>query len=305
MSTLVICRGLPASGKSTWAEEWITNDPAHRLSVSRDFIRLSVLRMPSTLGNKRQETLVTSLQRQMVQEALLNGWSVCVDDTNLPQSRAKDWADLAQRCRAQFEVKDFTHVSVEICVERDANRLGTPKYVGWDVIRSMHSRFLASGNFSAVVEARVEPEPAKTYVRNDACERDAFIFDIDGTLALMSGRSPYEWHRVGEDKPNEWVVNLARALSEVGYGILCVSGRDEVSRGLTEAWLEKYNVPYDELHMRPQGDTRKDSIVKSEIFFGEIADKWYVHGVFDDRNQVVEFWRSIGVPCAQVALGEF
>lgn len=40
----------------------------------------------------------------------------------------------------------------------------------------------------------------------------AVIVDIDGTVALMDGRSPYDMTRVFEDKPNEPVIAVVRSL---------------------------------------------------------------------------------------------
>lgn len=57
--------------------------------------------------------------------------------------------------------------------------------------------------------------------------------------------------------------------------------------------------------MRPEGDIRKDSIVKREIFENYIRDYYNIQFVLDDRNQVVEMWRSLGLKCLQVAEGDF
>ena len=58
--------------------------------------------------------------------------------------------------------------------------------------------------------------------------------------------------------------------------MILVSGRDEVCRSETEAWLEKHDIEYKALFMRPAGDKRKDTIVKREIFDREIRDKYAV-----------------------------
>jgi hypothetical protein len=132
------------------------------------------------------------------------------------------------------------------------------------------------------------------------------LVDIDGTVALMNGRSPYDWRRVGEDLPNPAVIAAVRAMHAAGHGIVYCSGRDAVCRPQTEAWLEQHvGVPYLALHMRPQGDSRKDSVVKREIFDTEIRDRYDVVGVFDDRQQVVRMWRSLGLTVFQVAEGNF
>lgn len=133
----------------------------------------------------------------------------------------------------------------------------------------------------------------------------AVMVDVDGTLALnTSGRSPYDMARVGEDEPNEPVAELVRDLSQIGYSIVLCSGRDESARDATLGWLARHRIPFDALHMRAVGDTRKDSVVKLELF-EEIRGRWNVRFVLDDRNQVVKAWRSIGLPVFQVADGDF
>lgn len=41
MNTLTITRGLPGSGKSTWAKAWTAADPTCRARVNRDDLRLN------------------------------------------------------------------------------------------------------------------------------------------------------------------------------------------------------------------------------------------------------------------------
>lgn len=303
MTELVITRGLPASGKSRWAMAW--GSIGDRVVIERDMIRLDIMGMQTTKGTQQQEDLVTKLQRSMVEQALCSGWSVCVADTNLPQSRAREWAALAAQCHAEFRVADHSHVPLEDCLRWNATRTGTVKFVPESVIIDMHQRFIASGNFQAQVEP-VVIEPVRQY-KSDWTKRlpEAFIFDIDGTLALMGERSPFEWHKVGLDRPNHWVMDIAEAVVEAGYKVIVMSGRDGVCRPETEAWLKLWSVPYDVLLMRHSNDNRKDSIIKAELFWDNVAPHYSVSGVFDDRNQVVEMWRAMGVNCAQVALGDF
>lgn len=135
---------------------------------------------------------------------------------------------------------------------------------------------------------------------------DCYIFDLDGTLAKMNGRSAYNWNAVDTDLPNEPVVRLYKMLmAQEILDVIVVSGRDSVCRAKTEAWLSEYCGRPDALFMRPQGDNRDDRIVKQEIYEREIKGKYRVLGIFDDRNKVVRFWRSLGLPCFQVAEGDF
>jgi predicted kinase len=303
---LVITRGLPASGKTTWARAWVGDDP-WRLRVNRDDLRSMATGRAVLPG--RLEDAVTVAQHAAVEALLRAGHAVVVDDTNLRLRHARAWAELAGRADADFAVRDFTDVPVAVCVERDAARAAAGEAaVGADVIRDLHARFLAHGPLPPVrvpdgVPAVDRPMPG-TYVPDPALP-PAWIVDVDGTLALMADRSPYAWHRVGEDAPNPPVVELVRALRAAGNAILVVSGRDGVARAATLAWLDRHEIPHDLLLLRARGDARRDSVVKREIFDRRIRHVWQVRGVLDDRDQVVRMWRHLGLTCAQVAPGDF
>jgi hypothetical protein len=143
------------------------------------------------------------------------------------------------------------------------------------------------------------------------------IFDIDGTLAEISHR-----HHWVKNKPKNWkafnaamhldgvhndVVDMLKILSE-SYVILLASGRGEESRDVTVNWLN--NVAgikglYNKLYMRPLKDNRSDVIVKSEILDQILKDGFEPVMVFDDRQGVVDMWRSRGIRTYQVAPGDF
>ena len=126
-------------------------------------------------------------------------------------------------------------------------------------------------------------------------EREYIIFDIDGTLAHMGDRSPFAWDKVDTDLPNVHVVKMAQVLSQHGK-IIVMSGRDSCCRDLTIAWLEKHNVPFFEVHMRAMNDSRKDSIIKKELYEAKVKYRFNILGVFDDRLQVKRLWHELGLP---------
>ncbi len=135
----------------------------------------------------------------------------------------------------------------------------------------------------------------------------AWLVDIDGTLSLRGSRDPYDWRRVDEDGPNQPVVLAVQALAAhpITAAIIVISGRHERARQLTSRWLERHDVPYKKLVMRPDDDYRPDDIVKEELFRKEIEPWYTVAGVIDDRAKVVAMWRRLGLVCFQVAEGDF
>jgi phosphoglycolate phosphatase-like HAD superfamily hydrolase len=137
--------------------------------------------------------------------------------------------------------------------------------------------------------------------------REAIIVDIDGTLAdnKLGKRGIFDWHLVSGDQPHLDIIELVTLYKYAGYAILVVSGRDEICRGDTEDWLEIHDVPCDELFMRPLDDNRKDTVIKEEIYRAKIEGDYSIRVVLDDRQQVVDMWRSLGLRVLQVAPGDF
>ena len=296
MTTLTITRGLPGSGKSTWARE-----QPRAVRVNRDDLRRMLHGAP--LGQGWAEVQVTVAQRAQVEALLRAGVSVICDDTNLRARVVRELGELALGCGADVVVRDFTDVPLEECIARDALRPDDTR-VGEDAIRGLHQRYLAGRTLPLPLPDFTPPATA-VYVPPDHAPT-AVLVDIDGTVAIMNGRSPYDMSRVGEDTPNHAVIEAVRAMHSVGHQIIFCSGRSDDCREITEAWLDEHvGVPYLALHMRAFGDQRKDSVVKQEIFDREIRHAYHIVGVFDDRAQVVRMWRSLGLTVFHVAEGNF
>lgn len=298
MTGLVITRGLPASGKTTWAKEWASQHGHVRLS--RDDMRANLFGVEG-VGTAQQEAAITDLMHRSARAHLDNGINVVIDATNLRLRHAREYATIAHKAGAEFEVKDFD-ADVETCVARDLARAQAGgRYVGEAVIRDMARRFRDRPEVTPRTKAgEFDVEP---YIP-DTTLPPAIIVDIDGTLAHMTGRSPYDWEKVGEDALDE---NLARIVEILRYRlrVIIVSGRSSEGREITERWLADNGVRYDELYMRPANDSRADTIVKNEIFDAHIRNRFNVVCVFDDRNCVVDYWRRVGLSCYQVAPGDF
>lgn len=133
----------------------------------------------------------------------------------------------------------------------------------------------------------------------------AIIFDMDGTLADVRGIRHYvegkrrdfdSFHRASAwVGPHDWVLQAAHDAPKLGYDVIVVTARDERYRRETMAWLAKYEVKYDLLLMRPMNDGRADAIVKREILDTILSKGFDPLIAFDDRDDILEVWRSAGI----------
>ena len=279
MKTLYMTKGLPASGKTTAAKALVATQPGTK-RVNKDDLRAMI---DGGKWSRFSEGFVLEVRDHIVQQALKAGNHIIVDDTNLAPIHEAALRGLAKGLDAKFEILDFTHVPPEECIERD---LARPNSVGQKVILDMWERYLKP--------APQTPPPIDPDLEN------AIIVDVDGTVAEMHDRGPYDWDLVGQDLPRKFVIEIIRAkwnpVASAPAEIIFISGRDSICRKETEAWLAKHvGVGHTTLFMRPAGDTRRDSIVKREIYEREIKGKYNVVGIFDDRPQVIrECWQELG-----------
>jgi predicted kinase len=292
--TLHVYVGLPASGKSTDARLRVLSAPAGQaVRVNNDDARamLHADRVEGTVT----ESQIAHARNLLVTAFLTDGVDVYVDDTNHDRAQLDIFVHLTLETGAHFQLLDFTGVAAEECIRRDAVR---DRSVGPEAIRAM-ARKLRRLKFPPAVAPLVAAPPY------DPKLEDVVLCDIDGTLAEMGDRSPYEWSRVGEDRPRKAVVSLVRALVSSGKRVIAFSGRDAICRNETQQWLDEHVVPGLDLYMRTTGDNRRDSVVKHEMFHEHIAGHFNVEFVIDDRDQVTRTWRTLGLDCFQVQPGPF
>lgn len=302
MSRLYITRGLPGCGKTYEASAWVAEDPGSRARINRDDLRAMVHGGLHIKGVT--ESRIIAVRDAAISALLRRGVDVVCDDTNLPQRTVRDLGRLAKRAGADLKVWDLTDRPLDECIGRDALR---ERPVGELVIREMHTKYLRGRTFPLPMpeEPAGDAEALKPYAARPGTPK-AVVVDIDGTTALMTDRSPFDETRVGEDLPNMPVIAVVRSLEAAGHRVVFMSGRSDACRAATEEWLTaNVGVRYDVLCMRVAGDYRKDSVVKAELFDEHVRDAYDVLCVLDDRRQVVEMWRSLGLTVLQVAPGDF
>jgi predicted kinase len=294
---VIMLRGLPGSGKSTWAKEQVLKSGGKIKRINKDDLRAMI---DAGAWSKEREKTIIKMRNRMLQMFLNGGFSVIIDDTNLVPKHQTDLERLARLHGVEFIVNDsFIKVSVRECIERDSKRANP---VGKKVILRM-----AKDNGVPFYT------PKEVYSRPDL--NNCILVDLDGTLAIHNGRDPYDTSKCETDVLNEPIHRIiqtelkhnqvACALDESTEVIFC-SGRSEEFRRQTQDWLDKNGYFRSKLLMRPAGDKREDSVVKKELFDKYIRDWYNVLYVLDDRSRVVNMWREeLGLTCLQVNFGDF
>lgn len=300
--------GLPGSGKTTVAKLMHADNPDDVILVSRDGLRAELFNGEGVLCHY-DEDYVTKVQKGIVKDALRADKHVIIHDMNLREKYRTQWAKIARNHGAEFEIIDLTSVELDLCISRvykryyDEGGRGLPK----DVIESLHTKFIKplQGQPVKAPEIHAEPVSFAPWVRTPGLP-DAIIVDIDGTVADGTGvRNMYDPTKYHLDKPKQEVIRLVQDEAyQLRTEILLVSGRHEDFREVTEEWLFQHvKVPF-KLFMR-QDRERDDSVEKYLLFHNNIRGNWNPKYVLDDRDRVVDMWRSIGLLTLQVERGDF
>lgn len=302
MSKLTIMRGVSGSGKST-----IARSIPGALVVSRDDLRKALFgsddqdyySVPKHVLRAREEA-VTKAEHASIQAGLRAGFHVVSDNTNARMKFLNPIAAIGYAEGAEVEVR-VVDVPVAVAIERNKQRHAMGgRMVPENVIREQHGALQQSKAHEPV--RPFQPTPYE----GTPGKQQAFLFDLDGTCFHMNGkRSPYA-HNVDVDDPDPVILELVARLQDSGLAAIAMSGRESCTRDLTLDALAKHGgiIP-NALFMRADRDMRKDSIIKAELFDNHVRHNYDVQFVLDDRNQVVDMWRAMGLKTLQVQEGDF
>jgi predicted kinase len=291
MPSVTIVRGLPSCGKTTWAKEWVDQEPTVRARVSR-------ADLAAMAGGGLSVDLVKAVRDAALSTLLKADMDVVVDDIHLSDHSLQEILDIAREHRSLILVYDMSHMLLDEVLRRNSLR---DRPVPEDVIAGYHRTFIAGQPFPLPIPpAPLKPDPPQAYVPVEG--QPTYLVNVD-TVALCGERDPIDWDAIGLDQPNEGLVWLLEALDGVGlFQFVFLSGRPEVCRIATEKWLADHvGVEWGRLFMRDTGDSRPDNVIKMEIFDREIRERYNVVGVFDDGDEDISMWKSLGLTVFQVA----
>lgn len=293
---IVLC-GISNSGKSSYGANMVQENPSLYVLVNRDNIR-------ELLYGYTEENISGYYQREdfykLEKEVTLYEDTLIHEGLNLNKTVIVDATHLKSEYLKRFEFWNvpveyiYFETSIPIAIERDSKRT---RKVGGDIIKRQYNQYCnldKPGSYTPI-----------EFV-NDSSFQPCIIFDIDGTLARMKDRSPYDWNRVEEDEVISEVRAVLDWISDSDYPpkIIICTGRDGSAIYGTNSWLAKNDIWWDIIRIRDEGDMRPDWIVKEEMW-RDIAKEYYIVGMFDDRNQVCRRARALGLKVFQVEYGNF
>lgn len=278
----ILTIGVSGSGKTHWA----TQQKMH--VIPRDDIRREILGLDYKTNlwdhwkfTKKAEREVTKRQHNQIQEAAANNEDIIIADTNInPKTREKLTAML-QELGYDVEEKVFK-TSIWNCLANNFDRVDeVSENVIWNQWYSL--------NTQGFLDEDIIPT------------NRVVVCDIDGTIAAMGGRSPYDYSKLSLDTVRDEVAQAVLGLCErMDAELVFVSGREIISRRETYDWLSSKVTTEFTLFMRPLKDNRPDTEIKREIYETFLEDKDIV-AVFDDRPCVVDMWNDLGLTVFAVA----
>lgn len=290
---LIICRGIPGSGKSTWAHAWVAESPETRVRLNNDDIR----RMFGPYWVPKRENLVHAVKYHSALNIMAMGYDIVVDNMNLNPEEIEFWNDVVKGFNNiqdgfeyVIEFKEFFNVSLEECLRRDAARENP---VGEKAIREIWKRY----------KHFIQTSEVEKYVNNlrlwDSGKPMCVVIDMDSTVCFNTSKRP--WFGDGsteamiDDVPNYGVVELIKAQE---YPVVVCTGRNKDQHNVTKEWLANQGINPIAYYMRENGDYRKGVEVKTELM-NQILDKYNVLVVFEDCEPIVKMFRDMGLTVLQ------
>jgi predicted kinase len=300
MLKIILTKGAPASLKSTWAKSEIAKEPLNWLRINNDEIRAM---SNGSVWSADYEKLIRETRNFLIKEGVKRGLNIILDNVNSSKRNWEDVCKIAKESGKDIQVLEkFFYADLDVLLERNAKREGVAR-VPDEAIKKFFKDL--GGKQFATYRPKVEIFVKRTTaadrivepMQQDETKERAIICDLDGTLATIGNRTPYDASNCDlVDIPKEMTVETVRLYYSAGYKIIFCSGRMEKDRAPTMRFIEKClpEIEY-QLLMRKDNDQRKDAIAKEEIFNESIKEKYWVRLVLDDRISVCRLWHNMGL----------
>lgn len=301
---IILTRGIQASGKSTWAENWVKEKPNKRIRINWDSLR-------NMFGEywvlERENTsIIKDITNTFFNSSMEYGFDIVMDNMNLNpngwksiKNRINEYNSSHTEYQYELQFKDFFNVTLEECIRRDSMR-SIP--IGEKVIRSTYRKYR---NFIAT-------ELNKQYVDNlvpiDNTKKNCIVVDMDATLCFNLQGRPFYGEEAADtmkdDFPYKNTIDIVnKYINDNNTDVIILTGREDTEkiRTATETWLKNnLNGSVDKVLMRPDGNHIKGEDCKKYIYETYIKPYYNIIFVLEDSYKVVKMWRNLGITCLQV-----
>jgi|SRR5579859_418706 len=300
MLKILVLKGAPASGKSSYCRELMRKEPGQWKRVNNDALREA---LDFGIFSSENEKVIKNTRNFLIKESLQKDINLIIDNVNANKENFEDVCKIAKEINKDIHVLEKCfYEDLATLIERDSQRIGAAR-VGEEIVKKFWKK-LNGKQFQNYL-----PREEFFYKRNHAMDKiispmiqddnlpSAIISDLDGTLAKIGNRSPYSAANCDTvDTPISSTLETVKLYYQAGYKIIFCTGRMEVDREPTVRFIENClpNVNY-LLLMRTTNDQRKDSIIKEELFNNHIKNKYNVKLVMDDRLSVCRLWFNMGL----------
>ena len=295
---IILTRGIPGSGKSTWAKAWVAESPETRIRLNWDDMR----NMMGPYWVPSREPINKAMMWCAVNTAAYcdKPYDIVIDNMNLNPKGWKEVEEWVETYNASHHAKSLNlcyvlyfrdfFIPVDECIRRDAMRSNP---IGEKTIKEIwrkYKHFIQTTSVTNYVENLLPKDPSKP---------DCVVIDMDSTMCFNTNGRP--WYGKGsteamiDDIPNEGVVNLIKAQN---YPVVVCTGRNQDQLGVTEQWLNKHGIYPEMMFFRANNDFRTGVEVKSELM-DEILKIYNVVAVFEDCEPIVTKFREMGLTVLQ------
>lgn len=312
---LILTRGIPASGKSTWAKSWVAEDPTHRVRFNWDDLRNMM--GPYWVPERENTGILKDLRSTFLLRMMEHQWDIVCDNMNLNPKEAEFfkrevdnfnstycWEGNANNKEPyEIEYRDF-FIPVEECIRRDSMRQNP---IGEAIIKQTWNRYrtMICTLENEKVASRINPY-------RDGFEK-AIVFDLDATLSFNLTGRPYWGEGCAEgiknDTENTPLVNLFKTLQQNGsYKMIVLTGREgtEDVINASEQWLTDHGIDTKEILFvfRPKGSKVKGTEYKLNTL-KDLRNTYDIEFVVDDSQKIVDVLRENGYTVLQPNEGKF
>lgn len=135
---IILCRGIQASGKSTFSKEWAQEAPDKRVRLCYDDLRW-MMGSPDGYWVPSREHMLGKLRDSFMAAAMAKGYDIIIDNMNLNPKEIEYYKTLVSKNPSyELEYHDFFDVSLQECIRRDSLR---PSPIGAAVLTATYNRY--------------------------------------------------------------------------------------------------------------------------------------------------------------------